>query len=412
MQQSQSAHPGVGPTEFVILVAGMMAIGALGTDTMLPALPAIGRELGIANLNRTQWVIGAYSLGFGSTQLLWGPLADRYGRKPILFFALIGYALMAAICAVAQSFVLLVGARAVQGMLAGSSRVLVSCVVRDCYQGRQMARVMSLAQMIFFAVPILAPSIGSAILAVAPWRFIFIALTVLGAAIALWTRIRLPETLHPEDRRAIAIKPLTAAWRATLSDRFSLGYSLASAVTYGALMAYIFTSEAIIGTLFHAPHAFPYAFAGIAAGMGLLSFANAGLVLRYGTRRLSHSALLGVTLIGMIHLGWALAGRETLHSYIAFQMCQLALFGLIGANFSAMAMENVGHFAGTASSVQGFISSFGGAAIGMLIGQTYNGTTIPVAAGFAVAGTVSIIIVLITEGGRLFVARNLPVSDQ
>lgn len=402
-------HPGVGPREFVCLVAAMMSIGALGTDMMLPALPAIGRSLAVANANSLQWVIAAYTFGFGGAQLFYGPLADRYGRKPVLRVAFAGFIAASIIAAAATSFAALIAGRVLQGAFASATRVLVSSVVRDCYNGRRMARVMSLAQMIFFAAPILAPSLGSALLLVGPWRWNFWALAALGLIIVVWTSWRLPETLHAEDRRAISVASLIASCRLTLTNRFSLGYTIASALTFGALLGYVNSSEQIIAGTFGAPSAFPLAFAAIALAMGVSTFANASLVERFGTRKLSHGALIAVIVIGALHLTVALSGRETLALFIMLQGMQLACFGLMGANFSAMAMDPLGHIAGSAASVQGFISTLGGATVGILIGQSFNGTTVPIAAGFVVAGLAALIVVLITEHGRLFVPRN-PVS--
>lgn len=411
MAESQSPHPGVSGREFVALIAAMMSIGALGTDMMLPALPFIGAGLGVEHANSLQWIIAAYTFGFGGAQLFYGPLADRFGRQPILRVALVGFVGASILAAAASSFSLLIAARVLQGAFASGTRVLVVSVVRDCYSGRRMARVMSLAQMIFFAAPILAPALGSLLLAFGPWRWNFWALAALGLAILVWTGLRLPETLRPADRREISIASLVEAYRATLGNRFSLGYTLASAMTFGALLGYINTSEQVIGGVFDATSAFPFVFAAIALAMGLSTFANSRLVERFGTRLLSHGALLGVIAVGALHLGISLAGVETLAIFIALQGLQLACFGLISANFASMAMEPVGHIAGTASSVQGFISTVGAAIIGIIIGQSFDGTTVPIAAGFVGSGVAALVIVLVTEGGRLFVARNEPGAN-
>jgi MFS transporter, DHA1 family, multidrug resistance protein len=199
-----------------------------------------------------------------------------------------------------------------------------------------------------------------------------------------------------------------AAYKATLGNRFSLGYTLASALTFGALLGYVNTSEQVIADTFDASGAFPLVFAAIAFAMGVSTFANAHLVERFGTRKLSHGALLAVIGVGLIHLAVAMAGMENLAMFVVLQGLQLACFGLIGANFSSMAMEPVGHIAGTAASVQGFISTLGGATIGIIIGQSFDGTTVPIAAGFVIAGLAALVVVFVTEGGRLFTPRNAP----
>lgn len=406
-----SPHPGVGPREFVGLVAAMMAVGALGVDMMLPALPAIGAALHAPSANSVQWVIAAYTFGFGFGQLVHGPLADRYGRKPVLIVSLAGFVATGFLAAAATSFMAVIAARTAQGLCGAASRVLVTSVVRDCYSGRRMARVMSLAQMLFFAVPILAPALGSLLLAFGPWRWIFWALGLIGAAILGWTALRLPETLRPELRRPISIANLVAAYRATLGNRMSVGYAVAQALMFGALLGYLNSSEQVVAGVFGRPGAFPLVFGVIAIAMGASVFANARLVERYGTRRLSHGALFAVIAIGVLHLAVAATGNETLLSFVLLQALQLSMFGLIGSNFSAMAMEPVGHIAGTAASIQGFISTVGGAAIGIFIGQSFNGTTVPIAAGFVGCGLAALGIVLWTEGGRLFVPRHADPTE-
>jgi MFS transporter, DHA1 family, multidrug resistance protein len=406
MTTPANPHPPLGQREFIVLIAAMMAINALGIDAMLPALPEIGRSLHVASENTTQWVIAAYMFGFGAMQLVYGPLADRFGRKPVLIITLAGFVIASIIASVAASFPLLIAARVLQGTMSASTRVLTVSIVRDCYSGRTMARMMSLAQMIFFAIPILAPSIGSAILLVGPWRAIFWFLGGFAAVVAVWAAMRLPETLHADNRRNISAASLLSAWKTTLTNRYSLGYTLASSSIFGALMGYINSSQQIFGNVFKRPDIFPFAFAGVAAAMGVATFANSRVVERHGTRRISHWALLVLIGVTAVHLIIALTGQENLWAFLALQAMTMACFGLIGSNFGSMAMEPVGHIAGTASSVQGFVSTMGGAIIGIAIGQAFNGTIVPVSAGFLIVAVVALGIVLVTEGGRLFVARN------
>lgn len=402
-------HAPLGQREFIMLIAALMSLQALGVDAMLPALPAIGQSLHVVGENATQWIIASYVFGFGAMQLVYGPLADRYGRRPILIATMIGFIIASIIASVAATFPLLLAARVLQGMMSGSTRVLTTSIVRDCYQGRTMARIMSLSQMLFFIVPILAPSVGAAILLLGPWRWIFWFLVVFAMVVAAWAAIRLPETLKPELRREISVALLTSAWRQTLTNRFSLGYALASTAMFGSILGYVNSSQQLFGDVFKRPDIFPIAFAITAGAMGTMTFANAQLVERFGTRRLSHGALLALIAISAFHLAVELAGYQTLINFLVLQALTMACFGLTGSNFSAMAMEPVGHIAGTASSVQGFMTTVGGATIGIVIGQSFDGTTLPVTIGFLIVAATALVIVLITEGGQLFTARNLPV---
>jgi MFS transporter, DHA1 family, multidrug resistance protein len=390
-------HAPLGQREFIVLIAALMSLQALGVDAMLPALPAIGKSLHVVGENTTQWIIASYVFGLGAMQLAYGPLADRYGRRPVLLVTMAGFILASIIASVAATFPLLIAARVLQGAMLASSRVLTTSIVRDCYSGRTMARIMSLAQMLFFVVPILAPTVGSAILLIGPWRWIFWFFVVFASVVAAWAAVRLPETLRPEQRREISVALLTSAWFQTLSNRFSLGYALASTAMFGAILGYVNSSQQLFADVFKRPDIFPLAFAITAGAMGVMTFANAQLVERFGTRRLSHTALLVLIAISAFHLAVEL-----------LQALTMACFGLTGSNFSAMAMEPVGHIAGTASSVQGFLSTVGGATLGIIIGLSFDGTTLPVTSGFLIVASVALLIVFITEGGQLFTARNAP----
>src|SRR5688572_23643001 len=228
-----------GRRETVALLAGLMALNAFAIDAMIPALPAIGAELHVGEENRRQLIVVAYMLGFGLGQLLWGPLADRFGRKPILAIGVALYSGFALLCGIASSFELLIAGRVAMGASAAVTRVLVVAMVRDLFEGEEMARVMSLVFMVFMVVPVLAPSIGQGILLVAPWRAIFVVLAAYGLLMLAWSWVRLPETLHPEYRRSLAWREIAAAAWATIKEPQSRGYTLALTITFGGLVAYI-----------------------------------------------------------------------------------------------------------------------------------------------------------------------------
>ena len=404
--QQQSAP--IGFAEFVALVAALMALGALGIDSMLPALPAIGAALGVAVENERQFVVSAFLLGFGVAQLAHGPLSDRYGRRAVLIPALIAYALANLVAAFAGSFTLLLAARFAAGLAVASTRVVTVAMVRDCYAGRPMARVMSLAFMVFMAAPVLAPSLGEVILWFGSWRLIFVMIASAAAIVAAWFAWRLPETLRPEARQPLSPARLFAGWRTTLGDRSSLGYTLASTMLLGALYGFINSVQQIVRALTGGDHALVPVFMAVAGTMALANLTNSRIVMRLGTRRISHSALVALIVISLTHLGIALAGVETIWSFAVLQALAMGCFGLATANFGAMAMENMGGIAGTASSVQGFITVTTGAIVGARIGQAFDGTTVPLYTGFAVAGVVALAIVAITERGRLFAPHALP----
>ena len=340
---------GPGFPEFVCMIALMMALNALAIDSMLPALPDIGNALGVTRENDRQWVITAYLLGFGGAQILYGPLADRFGRKPVLLIGVGVYVLFGVLAAFAPTFDTLILARVGQGLGSAATRVLAVSIVRDRYEGRTMARVMSLSFLVFLGVPIIAPSLGQLILMVGEWREIFGVLALSGAALLIWTGLRLPETLHPEDRLPISVSRLADAYRQVLTSRIGMGYTLAMTAITGALFGFINSSQQIFFDIFKAPTLFPMIFAAIAGGIAVASILNARLVVKLGSRLISHTALIGFTLCGVIHSLVALSGHETIWTFAVIQALTMFCFGFIAGNFGAMAMEPMGHIAGTAA---------------------------------------------------------------
>ena len=380
--------PGFG--EFVVMMAALMASNALAIDAMLPALPAIGEALAVDEDNRRQLVITVYLIGFGVSQLFYGPLSDRFGRKWLLVAGLCAYGLFGLVAGIAGSFDLLLLARCLQGVAAGATRVLVVSIVRDCYQGSAMARVMSLTMIVFMVVPVLAPAFGQAVIAVSSWRHIFIGLGVYGAFLALWIGLRLPETLAPENTRSLSIRKIGQALGESLSVRQSIGNTLGLTLLMGALFAFINSIQQIAFDVFGRPELIALVFACIAGPMALSSYANSRLVMRLGSRRILLFALTAFTIASIAHLIVALVVGENLWLFVLLQAMTMIFFGLIGANAGALAMEPLGHIAGTASSLQGVITTIGGAVIGFVIGQQFNGTTMPFLIGFALCGAGSL----------------------
>ena len=405
---SAPAKKDLGFVEFVCLIALMMALNALAIDSMLPALPHIGDELGVANANSRQWVVTAYLLGFGGAQLIYGPLADRFGRKPVLLFGVGVYVVFSLLATLAPTFDTLILARIGQGLGSACTRVLAVSIVRDRFEGRTMARVMSFSFLVFLGVPILAPSIGQAIMLVGPWRWIFAGLGLIGVGLIVWAALRLPETLRPEDRLPIQFRRLASAYRIAVTDRTAVGYTLAMTAITGALFGFINSSQQIFADVFHAEAAFPAIFALIAGGIAVASLVNARLVVRLGSRRISHTALIGFTAISAVHAVVAISGHESIWTFAVLQTLTMFCFGLIAGNFGAMAMETMGHIAGTAASIQGFVSTIAGSLLGFAVGQQFDGTTVPMAAGFTLFGLIALGCVLFAERGRLFRSHHLP----
>lgn len=393
------------------MMAGLQAMAALGIDSMLPNLPAISDTFRLTDENDRQLVITAYLIGFGVAQIVYGPLADRFGRKPVLLFGCCSYVICSAMAAFAPSFGLLVAARALQGTGAAANRALPTSIIRDCYVGRQMARVMSLSFMIFMAVPMLAPSLGASIALVASWRWVFGVLTLFGAAMGIWVAFKLPETLHEEHRTPIMLSRLGHNFAVALRSRQGMGYAGAMTFLLGAQFGYLNSVQQIFQDVFGASTAvLPIAFALMAGAMLLSSLINARLVGRLGMRPLAHQALIVFIGLSVLHAAIAITGHETIITFCVLQAGVMFTFGQMSGNFVAMAMEPLGHVAGAAASLQGTLGALGGALVGFYIGQQFNHTTVPLAVGYTLCGCCVLLCVLYAERGRLF--RSHSPSDQ
>src|SRR3954453_12805307 len=323
------AHDGVkrpSTREMTVLLAGLMALNAFAIDSMVPALADIGRSLDVSHENDRQLVVIAYFLGFASTQLFWGPLADRFGRKPILAWGVSLYGVFALLCAFAWSFPLLIAGRVAMGASAAVTRVLVIAMVRDLFEAEAMARVMSLVFMVFMLVPVLAPNIGQLILLVASWRAIFLVLAGYALTMLVWAWRRLPETLHPEFRRSLDPRAMLSAIAETLREPQSRGYTIATTVSFSALVAYISSIQQIVFDAYHAGRFIGLVFASIAAPMGLASWLNSRVVGRFGLRRAGHTAAAAFMVVTGAHAVIGLSGFETLPTFIVMQGLTMACF--------------------------------------------------------------------------------------
>lgn len=388
--------------ELVAITAAVMALNALAIDMMLPALGLIGNQLGAVHDNDRQLIIVVYVLSNGVAQLFFGPIVDRFGRKNVLMWSLAGYIVGSLLSVIASSFVLLLAARAFQGVATAATRVSAIAIVRDQCSGRRMAEVMSLAITIFMAAPILAPGIGQLILFVAPWRGIFAALLLYGVILAAWAYWRLPETMAPEDRKMLRPGRIAASYWEFLRTKISIGYTLASALCFGALFGYITASEQVFLETFELGDKFPLAFGAIAGGLGVSTLLNAKIVSRFGMRRLTHTAILAFTLFNLIHLAIAATIGENFVFFMTFMMASFFMLGLIGPNATALAMGPMGHNAGAGAAANGFAGTTIAGFLGGVIGRFYDGSTMPLILGFCILGAISLLIVLWTENGKLF----------
>ena len=399
-----------GDREMVVMMAMVMALNALAIDAMLPALPAIGEALGVGVANDRQHVISVYLLGIGFGSLIYGPLSDRFGRKGVLVPALFAYLALSIGCGLAMSFEMLLALRFVHGLVSAALGVIVVAVIRDLFAGDAMAKRLSLIFLVFMIVPIIAPALGAGVAALAGWRAIFIVLAVMSIVMLLWLR-RLPETLDPVDVRPLDLKTMAAGWATVTRHRRAAGYMIASGTMQGALYGYLNSSEQIIGDVFDARTLFPLVFACVAVGIAIANFSNAAIVERFGARRVSQTAVFAFMATSILQIVAALSGAETLWMFTLLMMVNVGLIGFIGSNFGSIAMEDFGHMAGVASSYQSFAKTLLAATVGAIIGQQYDGSTLPLAYAFLMCAVVGLALVFWAERGKLFTRpRTAPKS--
>ena len=380
----------------------MIALNALAIDIMLPGMQVIGASLGEPSENGRQLVVTAYLLGFGAMQLIFGPLSDRFGRRVPLLVGLAFYTLGALMGGLVPSFGWLLACRLLQGCGAAASVVVAMAFVRDSFGGRRMAEVMSLVMMVFLVTPVIAPALGQAILAAGEWRLVFAFMAIAGISVSTWAALRLPETLKPEARRPFTPSSVLQGYGYVLKSRVSVCYILAMSMILGSLFGFINSAQQVYVGIYGLGTLFPAAFAGVAGFMALGSFLNARLVGRFGMRRMSHTALLGFLATSATMALLSLIGPIPLWLFLPLFALAMFCFSCISSNFNALALEPLGHVAGTAASVQGSTQIVSGAMMGALIGHSFDGTVRPLALGFTGLGLAALFAVLVAERGRLF----------
>ena len=402
MSSPASAKKSIGLRELTVMMSSLMALNALAIDSMLPAFPAMAMGLNVTDPNQIQYIISVFLAGTGIGALIYGPLSDRYGRKPILLIATIGAAIFSLACSIAPNFEMMLAMRFAHGLLAAAMGVLVVSVIRDQFEGDAMARRMSTIFLIFMIVPIIAPTIGQMVLLFAGWRTIFDLMAFMAVAAAIWVYLRLPETLAPENVIPIEPHALAKAWKVVVLHRNAAGYMIGAGIVQGALFGYLNSSQQMFDKVFNAADFFTIGFAIIAIGIAVSNFTNSRIVERFGARRVSHTALLTFITLGGLQLLAAQFAPKSLPLFLLLLTGNMAMIGFIGSNFSSIAMTPFGHVAGAASSFQTFVRTGLAATLGAIIGQQFDGSVFPVAFGFLGCGLAALTLVLWCEKGKLF----------
>ncbi len=383
--------------EFIAMMALLFSVMAVSIDGMLPALAAIAAELVPAAPNRAQLVVGVFVLGLGCGMVVMGPLSDSYGRRRVIAFGVILYLLGAAAAAAAPSLGALLAARLVQGFGIAATRVVGTALIRDLYEGRRMAQVVSTVMTIFILMPAAAPALGQAVLWLADWRAIFPAFGALALAALLWLLARQPETLPPARRRPFRAAPLAAAVREVLGHPAVRLYILALSLGFGQMLGLIMSSPAIFGETFGRAAEFPAWFAAMALAAGAAAFVNARLVLRLGMRRLATLAYAAQTALSALLVPVWAAGlapeAAAFPLFLGWAMSVMFMAGVTFGNLNALALEPLGHIAGTAASVVGAGSTVLAVAVAVPLGMAFDGTPLPLMAGVLVCSGLALAVV-------------------
>ena len=388
--------------EFVALMALLTSLVALSIDAMLPALSEIGADLGVARPNDSQWIITSLFLGLAVGQMIYGPISDSTGRKPAIYAGLVLFIAGCLLSLFATTFTTMLAGRFLQGIGAAGPRIVTIALVRDQYQGREMARIMSFVMMVFILVPALAPAIGQVLLIFAHWRMIFAGFLILAVIVFIWFALRQVETLTPDRRSAFSWKRIAQAIRETCTNRIALGYTITAGMIFGAFVGFLSSAQQIFQQQYDLGVQFPAYFAVLALSIGSASFVNAKLVIRYGMRALSKHALrlfCGISLIFVV-IVYLTSGHPPLVALMAYFMSSFCCLGILFGNFNALAMDPLGHIAGTAAAVIASLTTLMSLSLGTIIGQAYDGTVMPLIIGFTCLGLMALGVMDWTEQGK------------
>ncbi len=382
--------------EFIVLMAMMFATIAFSIDSMLPALPEIADELSPDAPNRAQLILTSFVLGMGIGTMFTGPLSDTFGRRRVIFGGSVLFIAAALVAAVAPSLELVLIARVLQGLGAAAPRVAALAIIRDLYEGRQMAQLMSFVMLVFTLVPAIAPTIGAVLIWGFGWRSVFIAFVVFSVASVSWLALRQRETLAPENQRPFRLAVLWSGIREMMAIRRVVLATMVLTLVFGILFTTLSVTQPIFDVTFGRADDFHLWFGAIAIVSGSASILNARIVLSLGMRRVI-TWTLGV--VGALSILMAMTAMTAADSpfyfplYVGWVIVLFSCAGLTIGNLNALAMEPLGHLAGLAASVIGSIATVGAVLIAVPVGLAFDGTPLPAAIGVLICAGVGFVLI-------------------
>ncbi|MEP5253419.1 MAG: multidrug effflux MFS transporter [Winogradskyella arenosi] len=379
--------------EFVTLMAALMAMVAIAIDAVLPALPDIGAFLKSTGDTENQKLITTIFLGIGFGQLLFGPLSDSFGRKPMVYCGFVIFVIASIICMTTRSFEMMLLGRILQGVGLSSPRTMSIAIVRDSYSGDHMAKILSIVTMTFILVPVIAPMLGQFLLLHFGWTSIFTVNLIFGSFVMIWFWKRQPETLHKSYQKTFHLSIFKSGSITFFRIKSAVIYTLLSGLVTGSFMVYLSTSQQIFQVQYNLGEYFPYIFASLAVTIGLSTFLNSAIVMRFGMWNLVHIALLVFISTAFIYVVLFWSGvNPPIGVLIGFLMVQFASVAFLFGNYRALAMEPMGHIAGIGSALNGFISTVMAVPIANFIGSYITTSVLPLFLGFLITGIIGLVL--------------------
>nr|WP_293301560.1 multidrug effflux MFS transporter [Allomuricauda sp.] len=384
--------------EFIALMAALMSIVALAIDALLPAISNIGADINSLDSTDNQMLVTMIFLGLGLGQLFFGPLSDCYGRKPVVYAGFILFLLASIVCLYAPSLEVMVLGRILQGIGLSAPRTISISIIRDTYEGDYMAKIMSFVVAFFILVPVVAPAIGKVILDSFGWKGIFYVQLIFALIIALWFWKRQPETLHPEFKIPFSGHVFVDGLKEFIRHKETVAFTITSGLVTGAFLVYLSSAQHIFEDQYALKEVFPYIFAGLAISIGLSTFLNGTLVMRFGMRKLSFMATLAFTIIALLYtVLFFNSPNPSIYVLVAFLSAQFFCLGFMWGNFRSIAMEPIGHIAGIGAAINGFVSTVFAIPIATFIGEFVKNSVWPLFVGLAVCGLFSVLIFMLVR---------------